>query len=143
MYDGLAMKFTVEGADRETGEEMSVTVEATDAAAAGLRANKMGMMVTKVTGAQDTAPPKSAPTVHPIAPASRGAKSIICANPNCGYQGPAQRKARGNILILVLLLLLGALPGILYLLFAGGYDYLCPKCGMKQPGSLIALGQRR
>jgi hypothetical protein len=53
---GATMKFIVDGADRETGEDISVTIETTDAAAAGLRANKMGMMVTKVTAAREPAP---------------------------------------------------------------------------------------
>lgn len=64
---------------------------------------------------------------------------IVCVNPNCGYRGPAIRKARGSTLVLILLLLCGALPGILYMLFAGGYDSVCPECSTKQPGNLIAL----
>jgi hypothetical protein len=135
------MKFIVQGADRETGEHMTVTVDTTDAATAGLRANKMGLMVTTIKPATE-AVAATAPSSPLLSPPEDG-KSIICANPNCGFQGVAQKKARGSIVILVFLLLIGALPGILYLLFAGGYDHICPKCGMKQPGNLIALGQRR
>lgn len=75
---------------------------------------------------------------------------MICPNPNCGYEGPARRKARGSILVgLVLCLLPGILyfmfmrgypliglvlcllPGILYFIFMGGYRYSCPKCGLQ------------
>jgi hypothetical protein len=66
-------------------------------------------------------------------------QSIICPNPNCGYTGPPERKARGSIVIAILLFLFGVIPGVLYLLLAGGYDYYCPKCHLKLPGNLIAL----
>lgn len=58
-------------------------------------------------------------------------KNIICPNPNCGFKGPAQRKARGSILIGFVLLCFFILPGLLYFMFKGGYRYSCPKCGMQ------------
>ena len=54
---------------------------------------------------------------------------IICPNPNCGYQGLPEKRARGSTLGLILLLLFCLVPGILYLLFKSGYNYFCPKCG--------------
>ena len=65
--------------------------------------------------------------------------SFICPNPNCGFRGIADRKARGSVIVAVLLFLFGVLPGVLYLIFASGYHYYCPKCHMKQPGNLIGL----
>lgn len=58
-------------------------------------------------------------------------KCIICPNPNCGYTGPVERKARGNALVGLLLCCLCLLPGILYFLFMSGFRYYCPKCGMQ------------
>jgi len=58
-------------------------------------------------------------------------KYIICPNPNCGYRGKPKKVARGSCLLLIVLFFLGILPGILYLIFRGGYRYECPKCGMQ------------
>jgi hypothetical protein len=56
---------------------------------------------------------------------------IICPNPNCRYEGPPRKVARGSILIGVILLLFFILPGILYFVFMQGYRYSCPKCGLQ------------
>jgi hypothetical protein len=56
---------------------------------------------------------------------------IICPNPNCGYNGPPRKEARGSVLVAILLFLLGILPGVLYLIFRRGYRYYCPKCGLQ------------
>jgi len=56
---------------------------------------------------------------------------MICPNPNCGYQGPARRKARGSILVGLVLCLFFLLPGILYFMLKSGYRYSCPKCGLQ------------
>jgi len=58
-------------------------------------------------------------------------KSIICQNPNCDYTGPSKKIARGSLLVMFFLLLLGILPGILYMIFRSGYRYSCPRCGMQ------------
>jgi len=58
-------------------------------------------------------------------------KNIICPNPNCGFKGPAQRKARGSTLIGFILLCFFILPGLIYFMFKSGYRYSCPKCGMQ------------
>lgn len=56
---------------------------------------------------------------------------IICPNPNCGYQGPPRREARGSILTGLVLLLFFVLPGILYFILMQGYRYDCPRCGLQ------------
>jgi len=61
----------------------------------------------------------------------RKAPYIICPNQNCGYRGPAERKARGSILVGALLCLLFLIPGLLYFVFMSGYNYLCPRCGIQ------------
>lgn len=57
--------------------------------------------------------------------------NIICPNPNCAYQGKAQKVARGNCLVGLILCLFFLLPGILYFMLMGGYRYYCPNCGMQ------------
>jgi hypothetical protein len=54
------------------------------------------------------------------------ARKIIC--PKCGYNRIPEIKTEGNTLIGVLLLLLGAIPGLLYFLWFMKTHYLCPKC---------------
>jgi hypothetical protein len=50
--------------------------------------------------------------------------------PSCHYRGLPQLKARGNWAILLFLLFCGVLPGIFYAIACGGYDLLCPQCGI-------------
>lgn len=40
---------------------------------------------------------------------------IICPNTNCNYQGPANHKKSGSVLVFLLLLVIGILPGHLVL----------------------------
>lgn len=56
---------------------------------------------------------------------------IICPNPNCGYKGKGKESGGKSGCLLIILLLFGILPGILYLLFAGSKSIVCPKCGCK------------
>jgi hypothetical protein len=72
---------------------------------------------------------------------------IICPNPNCGYEGKPIKKARGSTGCLLFLILIGGalaltfflLPvglvflfiALIYGLLKGGYNYLCPQCGMQ------------
>ena len=61
---------------------------------------------------------------------SPAAPEIICPNANCGYTGPGQVRTRGSVLLGVLLLLFGLVPGVLYFLFGTGTDLICPQCQM-------------
>ena len=58
-----------------------------------------------------------------------GRRGVVCPNPNCGYRGKGKRKSRGSILVFLLLLLLGIIPGIIYFLVMSGYRLHCPECG--------------
>ncbi len=53
---------------------------------------------------------------------------FFCPNPNCDYAGEVRREPRGSQTLGCLLLVLGILPGIIYMIFASGYKYYCPKC---------------
>jgi len=66
-----------------------------------------------------------------IPPRVRGPEDIICPNPNCRYEGPPRKVARGSILVGVLLLCFFILPGLLYFIFMQGYCFYCPKCGLQ------------
>ena len=56
--------------------------------------------------------------------------SFICPNPKCSYVGEASREPKGSWGAALLLLLLGLIPGLLYCVFASGYRYTCPRCGL-------------
>ena len=58
------------------------------------------------------------------------ADRIICSNPNCGFKGEATPVSRGSTVLFFLLLLVGILPGLLYYIFAGGWDNYCPRCNL-------------
>lgn len=75
---------------------------------------------------------------------------FICPNPNCCYAGRSWKQSKGSVMVIVLLLLLGtlstiflpvligmllgALPVIMYIIFYAGHSILCPRCGMKIRG---------
>lgn len=61
----------------------------------------------------------------------QGGDKIICPNQSCGYVGVGKRTGGTSGCLLLILLLLGIVPGILYLLFAGSPGITCPKCGMR------------
>ena len=69
-------------------------------------------------------------TPEPGNPTPLMSRNIICPNPN-GYRGPADRKARGSILVGLVLCLFFQIPGVLYFVFMSGYRYVCPNCGMQ------------
>ena len=47
----------------------------------------------------------------------------------CGFSGKAKIKARGSILILLVLLCIYVVPGLIYALVCSGYKAVCPNCG--------------
>ncbi|MEI6492053.1 MAG: DUF4339 domain-containing protein [Verrucomicrobiota bacterium] len=55
---------------------------------------------------------------------------IVCPNTHCHYCGPPKKVARGSAILGILLMFFFVLPGVLYLMFMSGYNYVCPKCGM-------------
>ena len=59
------------------------------------------------------------------------AREIICANPNCGYQGKPRSRARGSRLVGLFLICFFVLPGLIYFSMKSGYRYSCPKCGLQ------------
>ena len=56
---------------------------------------------------------------------------IICPNPNCGYVGPSNRESKGSVILAVILLLIGIIPGLIYGVVASGHTISCPVCGTK------------
>ena len=57
---------------------------------------------------------------------------IICPNPNCGFRGEVKPQDAAHGCIWVPLLLLGIIPGLLYIIACGGmHKIICPKCGMR------------
>ena len=56
-------------------------------------------------------------------------KPMVCANPNCGYRGPAASKPKGSRAALWMLMCLAIVPGLIYAILYSGTVYYCPKCG--------------
>ena len=57
---------------------------------------------------------------------------VICPNPNCGFRGETETQNAANGCLVVPLLLLGIIPGLLYIIACGGmHKIICPKCGMR------------
>jgi hypothetical protein len=60
-----------------------------------------------------------------------GAGQVICSNPNCGAVVTPVQKRKGSALVMIFLFCIGVIPGLIYAIFASGYDYFCPRCGIK------------
>lgn len=58
-------------------------------------------------------------------------RHIVCPNPKCTYEGEPKRRARGSILVGLVLCCFFLLPGLLYFMFKSGYRYECPACGVQ------------
>ncbi|MGB3112027.1 MAG: hypothetical protein WBB84_03500 [Candidatus Omnitrophota bacterium] len=64
---------------------------------------------------------------------------IVCPNRVCRYVGKPKKERKRSTGIASLMFFMGILPGIFYLCFTEGYNYVCPKCGRKiDVESLIA-----
>lgn len=132
-------EFEIVGASRETGKPVRITINATTTDQAESEASTMGVVISTMrVVAEPVVPAHAAPAA--VVPASRpvvpvnaaGVKNFgICPNPNCGYVGAMNRKARGSWAIAIVLLLLWVLPGLIYLMIYSGFDLVCPNCKMK------------
>ena len=49
--------------------------------------------------------------------------------PRCGYHGALKPRARGSVVVCILLMCLYVLPGIVYGVIFGGYKGVCSHCG--------------
>ena len=57
---------------------------------------------------------------------------FICPNPNCDYQGKPELEGYGSAFVLLILIICGLVPGIIYWAMCMGMKYICPKCKMIQ-----------
>jgi len=64
-----------------------------------------------------------------LLPESKGFFLHGCPNPSCSHKGDMTRKSRLNGFVLILLLMCGLLPGIIYWLAYRRPEYYCPACG--------------
>jgi proteolipid membrane potential modulator len=61
----------------------------------------------------------------------RAGNKIICPNQNCGFKGIGKASGGKSLIILLLLLFLGILPGLLYAFWPIKQHLACPRCGMQ------------
>jgi hypothetical protein len=60
-------------------------------------------------------------------PAKAG--EIVCPNLACRYVGKPEKQSKRHRPTAIFLFLLGIIPGLMYLYFTEGDNYVCPKCG--------------
>jgi hypothetical protein len=122
MSEGERRRWVVVGKNERSGELMSMTIESTSAERAGATARKHGILATSIQAAG----------IDYETPAEQTRPNwIICPNANCGYVGDGERRARGSATVLVLLLLIGIIPGIIYAIVFAGDAFYCPRCSAK------------
>ncbi len=61
----------------------------------------------------------------------RGENQIICPNVNCGYRGTGKTSGGKSLIVLILLLCLGIIPGLIYLFWPSSQHLGCPRCNMR------------
>lgn len=73
------------------------------------------------------------PTATPSVPVAKPRRPNLAIGEfrceNCDFIGMPIKKAKGNLLVTLILFLMGGLPGMIYMLIKCGYNYICPKCG--------------
>lgn len=74
--------------------------------------------------------PSVAPPWRASPPIRRGSE-VICPNPNCGFRGVPTKRSRGSVAVLLLLLLIGVIPGLIYAIVYGVSRLFCMKCGLE------------
>ncbi len=58
----------------------------------------------------------------------RKANQIICPNVNCNYRGTGKASGGKSLIVLILLLCLGIIPGLIYLFWPIDKHLGCPRC---------------
>ncbi len=106
------------GADRRTGEDRVLAVNALTEEEAAEQATVQGLLVESV---------REAPKARPSAFMSERPSRPAC--PVCGVAVAPVRERRTSTGLAVLLFLFGGFPGILYLILYKGYQLVCPRCG--------------
>lgn len=84
MQEATKRRFTVTGADRNTGNEIRIAIDADSAKQAEAIVNGLGVLVASVEAEEEP----NRPVARPVS-AAPGKDQMICPNPNCGYRGPA------------------------------------------------------
>ncbi len=90
---------------------------------AGILLTAVGSLGAAITSSFLPAKPSAPPKTFTL-------DSYVCPNPSCGHVGPVHKRDRGSAMVILLLLLCGIIPGLLAMMVYGGYDLLCPKCGV-------------
>jgi hypothetical protein len=137
-FQEVIMKFRVCGADRETGEDVEVVVEAQDAPSAQAKANKMGLLVTAVDAPSGSARSDASTTM--TAPSRRTSipqEPKVTVGPTT--KGVAQRIETGIafVLIGVAALVAAVLGTVMYNL--GGTEWTWFLGGCALIGILVAI----
>lgn len=129
------MKWIVEGANPQTGRELVREVEAETPQEAEAYARGRGLLVAGVRAVVEPLAYQAEHSGLPLKPQpaipTKPGPSFICANPNCSYRGPSVRTKRGSDGIAFLLIMLGLVPGIIYIAFCCGHQDNCPECGLQ------------
>ena len=95
----------------------------------GICAFACGLLFGIFANGKSTRP--APPGTRPVPPLIFGRRTwIACPNPICRYRGQGKQVARGSFLVAAILLLLGVIPGVLYILIYEGYRLTCPQCGI-------------
>jgi hypothetical protein len=112
--------WTVVGSDRDSGEDRVLAVVALTEEEARAEAAAKGLVVESARES----------TITAAEPARLSRASIAIPTCSvCGARIAPVKRAKGSRVVLIILLLMGGLPGVLYLVFFSGYNLVCPACG--------------
>lgn len=115
------------------GLKLRMVIEATTKAIATIQARRKGIEVGEIFDVEqeemeevsrdlDRRAVKDAPTSRrPPVVLSKG--EVICSNPNCGHRVKPRKVARANPVLAMFLTPFLPIPGIIYVLLRGGYQY--------------------
>ncbi len=134
--DGQMTRYEIRGANRETGQEVAITIEARDFHHAEEQANSLGVLIASVCEVHDAAPAQAPATpAAPVPPPSRSG-GTTCST--CGRGRLYRRKVyrmSTPVAVIGYILLIPSFLGILLNLFI----LVAPTLGLTAAGAAVEV----
>ncbi len=122
-------KFRVQGAIRDSGDDVRVVLDAASVSDALSKAKQLGILVAEIEILEDALVQPSHDSPRVRSGLEENPRQPVC--PICGAIGSLYRRQKADMVLAVLLLILFFPAWIIYRAFTAGEAMYCRKCGAK------------